>query len=187
MVEHNLSWDQVVQMCRQAHPEDEQLVADAFQADQLGLEAAEADAAERAQARERLAAARAEIADARVEIAEARAAMAAPPAAPPADAVIHDIAVDANDDDVVPARFRCDGDQLVLVVSFETVAGDVLAVRLGQRRRKPTTMQSPWLGGTCAPTWIRSRGGALLPRGSSRRTGSWRAPSPPGTKQWRRR
>jgi hypothetical protein len=41
MAEHNLSWDQVVHMCRQAHPEDEQLVADAFQADQLGQEAAE--------------------------------------------------------------------------------------------------------------------------------------------------
>jgi hypothetical protein len=34
MAEHNLSWDQVVQMCCQAHPEeDEQLVADTFQAD----------------------------------------------------------------------------------------------------------------------------------------------------------
>jgi hypothetical protein len=49
MFEHNLSWDQVVHMCRQAHPEDEQLVADAFQADQLGLEATEAEVAEMAE------------------------------------------------------------------------------------------------------------------------------------------
>ncbi|KAM0892637.1 hypothetical protein ACQ4PT_025627 [Festuca glaucescens] len=140
MAEHNLSWDQVVQMCRHVHPEeDEELVATAVQADQLDLEAAaaeaevaeaeaEAEVAERAEGR--LAATRAEIADARAELAdaraalaEARAAMAAPPAAPPADAVIHDI---ADDDAPVPGRFECAGDQFVLVASFETLAGDAL-------------------------------------------------------------
>ncbi|KAM0892633.1 hypothetical protein ACQ4PT_025627 [Festuca glaucescens] len=49
--------------------------------------------------------------------------MAAPPAAPPADAVIHDI---ADDDAPVPGRFECAGDQFVLVASFETLAGDAL-------------------------------------------------------------
>ncbi|XP_047051996.1 myosin-5-like [Lolium rigidum] len=39
MAEHNLSWDQVVQMCRHTHPEeDEELVATAVQDDQLDLE-----------------------------------------------------------------------------------------------------------------------------------------------------
>jgi FAD/FMN-containing dehydrogenase len=96
MAEHNLSWNQVVQMCHHAHPkEDEQLVADAFQVEQLDLEAAEAEVAE-AEVAERLATARAEIVDARAELAEARAAMAAPPT----DVVIHDIAAD---DDDVPA------------------------------------------------------------------------------------
>ncbi|KAK1650114.1 hypothetical protein QYE76_067919 [Lolium multiflorum] len=79
MAEPNLSWDQIVQMCRQAHLEEEELVADAFQAEQLDLEAVEAEvaeAAERAQGRERLAAARTEIADARDELADARAALA---------------------------------------------------------------------------------------------------------------
>jgi multidrug resistance efflux pump len=84
MAEHNLSWDQVVQMCRQAHLEDEQLVANGFQAEQLDLEAAEAEvaeaevaeaegeAAEPTQGCERLSEARAEIADARAELADAR-------------------------------------------------------------------------------------------------------------------
>jgi hypothetical protein len=41
MAEHNLSWDQVVQMRRQVHPEEEEhLAADAFQAEQLDREAA---------------------------------------------------------------------------------------------------------------------------------------------------
>jgi hypothetical protein len=43
-------------------------------------------------------------------------------AAPPADAVIHDIAVD----DDVPSRFECADDQQVLLASFETLAGDAL-------------------------------------------------------------
>jgi hypothetical protein len=51
--------------------------------------------------------ARAEISDARAKLAEAWAAMAAPPAAPPVDTVIHDI---ADDDDVVPGRFDCGDD-----------------------------------------------------------------------------
>ncbi|KAK1682596.1 hypothetical protein QYE76_043444 [Lolium multiflorum] len=129
MAEHNLSWDQVVQMCHQAHPEDEYLVVNVFQAEQLDLEAteveaevaeAEAEAVERAQGRERLAAARAEIADTRAELAEARAELAeahAAMAAPPVEAIIHDIV----DDDVVPSRFECVDNQQVLLASFETL------------------------------------------------------------------
>ncbi|KAK1608681.1 hypothetical protein QYE76_032354 [Lolium multiflorum] len=124
MAKHNLSWDKLVQMCRQAHPKDEQLVADAFQVEQLDLEA---EAAEHAQGRERLAVARTEITDARAELAEVRAelteARAAPPVAPPADAVIHDI---ADDDVVVPSHFECADDQRVLLASFESLAGDAL-------------------------------------------------------------
>jgi hypothetical protein len=41
MAEHNLSWDQVVQMCREVHPEEEeQLATNALQAEQLDREAA---------------------------------------------------------------------------------------------------------------------------------------------------
>jgi hypothetical protein len=47
MAEHNFSWDQVVQMCRQVHPkEEQQLDADAFQIEQLDREVAEAEVAE---------------------------------------------------------------------------------------------------------------------------------------------
>ncbi|KAK1661877.1 hypothetical protein QYE76_050036 [Lolium multiflorum] len=106
MADHNLSWEHVVQMCRHLHlDEDEEVAAADVQAEQLDLEAAVAEAAERAEGR--LAATRAEIAnaiahlaDARAELAEARAAMAAPLEAPPTDAVIHDI----TDDDPPCAR-----------------------------------------------------------------------------------
>ncbi|KAK1619730.1 hypothetical protein QYE76_025247 [Lolium multiflorum] len=105
MADH-MSWEQVVDICRQLHPEEEEdeVAAAGVEAQQLDLEVAEAEAevaeaeaeaAERAEGR--LAATRAEIAnamaelaDARAELAEARAALAAPPA----DAVIHDIADD---------------------------------------------------------------------------------------------
>jgi hypothetical protein len=59
----------------------------------------------------------AELADARAELAEARTAIAAPPA----DAVIHDI---ADDDPPVPRRFEFAGDQWVMLASFESLAGD---------------------------------------------------------------
>nr|XP_051190760.1 homeobox-leucine zipper protein HOX4-like [Lolium perenne] len=72
----------------------------------------------------------AELADAVAELANARAAMAAPPP----DAVIHDI---ADDDAPVPGRFDCAGDQLVLVVSFETLAGNA------QRRQLPRLSAEP--------------------------------------------
>ncbi|KAK1670228.1 hypothetical protein QYE76_058387 [Lolium multiflorum] len=73
-------------MCRHLHPEeDEEVVSAGVEAEQQDLEAATAEAAERAEGR--LAATRAEIAnamaelaDARAELAEARAAIAAPPA-----------------------------------------------------------------------------------------------------------
>ncbi|KAK1662854.1 hypothetical protein QYE76_051013 [Lolium multiflorum] len=129
MGEHNLSWDQVVQMCRQVHPkEEEKLAADAFQAEQLDQEAADAEAAGRALERQRRAAAmeeisearaelRAELTEARAELAEARAKMATAsaalaaalpfPTAPPTDDVIHDIADDNEDE---PIRFMFSGD-----------------------------------------------------------------------------
>ncbi|KAK1618564.1 hypothetical protein QYE76_024081 [Lolium multiflorum] len=129
MAGQNLSWEHVVQMCRHLHPEEEEEVVAGVEAQQLDLEAAEAEvaeavavAAERAEGR--LAATRAEIAnamaelaDARAELAEARAAMAAPPA----DAVIHDI---MDEDAPILGRFDCADDQLILVTSFETLAGD---------------------------------------------------------------
>jgi hypothetical protein len=66
----------------------------------------------------------AELADARAKLAEARAAIAAPPA----DAVIHDI----WDDDVpVPMRFDCAGDQRILLASFESLAGRPAQSALG--------------------------------------------------------
>ncbi|KAK1608996.1 hypothetical protein QYE76_032669 [Lolium multiflorum] len=114
-------------MCPHVHPEeDEELVAAGVQAEQLDLEeaAAEAevaDAAERAEGQ--LAVTRVEITDIRAALAEARAAMAVPPAAPPADAVIHDI---ADDDAPEPGRFKCADDQFVLAASFETLAGNAL-------------------------------------------------------------
>jgi hypothetical protein len=78
MAEHNLSWDQVIQMCRQVHlEEDEQLAADAFQVEQLDLETTEAEVGGRALERQRLLmATRAEITEARAVLAEARAALA---------------------------------------------------------------------------------------------------------------
>jgi hypothetical protein len=121
MADH-MSWEHVVHMCRQLHPEEEEdeVAAAGVEAQQLDLEVAEAEAAERAEGR--LAATRAEIAnamadlaDARAELAEARAAMAAPPVAPPAD-----------DDAPVPRRFECFGHQLVLVASLDTLVGDAL-------------------------------------------------------------
>jgi hypothetical protein len=129
MADH-ISWEQVVQMCRHLHPEEEEEVVTAgVEAQQLDLDAvaaeaevAQAEAAERAEGR--LAATRAEIAntmaelaDARAELGEARAAIAAPPT----DAVIHDI---ADDVPPVPTRFECAGDQRVLLASFESLAGD---------------------------------------------------------------
>ncbi|KAK1682266.1 hypothetical protein QYE76_043114 [Lolium multiflorum] len=93
MADH-ISWEHVVQMCRQLHPEEE-VAAAGVEAQQLDLEAAAAEAAEHAEGRlaatrAEIANARAELVDARAELAEARAAMAAPPA----DAVILDIADD---------------------------------------------------------------------------------------------
>ncbi|KAK1669001.1 hypothetical protein QYE76_057160 [Lolium multiflorum] len=124
-------WEHVVQMCRHLHPEvEEEVAAAGVEAQQLDLvaaaevEVAEAveEVAERAEGR--LAATRAEIAnakaeldDARAELAEARVAIAAPPA----DAVIHDI---ADDDPPVPRRFECAGNQRVLLASFESLARD---------------------------------------------------------------
>ena len=120
-------------MCRLLHPEEEEVVAAGVEAQQLDLEAAEAEvaeaevaeaeveAAEPTQGCERLSEARAEIADARAELAEARVAIAAPPA----DAVIHDIA-DDDPPPPVPSRFECAGDQRVLLASFETLARDAL-------------------------------------------------------------
>ncbi|KAK1654055.1 hypothetical protein QYE76_071860 [Lolium multiflorum] len=106
MADH-MSWEQVVDICRQLHPEEEEeVVAAGVEAQQLDLEVA-AEAAERAEGR--LAATRAEIAnamaelaDARAELAEARAALAAPPA----DAVIHDI---ADDDPPCPGASSAPG------------------------------------------------------------------------------
>ncbi|KAK1627051.1 hypothetical protein QYE76_001366 [Lolium multiflorum] len=195
MADH-ISWEHVVQMCRQVHPEEEEeeVAAAGVEAQQLDLDAAAAEAevaeavaeaAERAEGR--LAATRAEIAnamaelaDARAELAEARAAMAAPPA----DAVIHDI---ADDDPPCPAASSAPATSGFCSRPSSPWLGTPSAVRLGWRRRKPTAMRRPWLVGSCAPTWTRSSVGPLLPRGSSRRTGSWRSPSPPGTKRWRRR
>lgn len=84
----------------------------------------------------------AELADARAELAEARAAIAAPPA----DAVIHDI---ADDDVPVPMRFDCAGDQLVLLASFESLAGDA------QRRQA-------WLAEEEAHSYAMAMAGGLM-------------------------
>jgi hypothetical protein len=145
MAEHNLSWDQVVQIYREVHPdgpnlaelcateafEEEQLAANALQTEQLDWEAATdakvAEAAWCALERQRWAAAMVEIVDAtaklRADLVEARTEMAAPSAAPPANTVIHDIAAA---DDTVPGRFECACDQRILLASFETLAGDAL-------------------------------------------------------------
>ncbi|KAK1605708.1 hypothetical protein QYE76_029381 [Lolium multiflorum] len=126
MADH-MNWEHVVHMCRQLHPEEEEEVAAAGVEAQLDMEVAvaEAEVAEAAERAEgRLAATRAEIANAMAELADARAELAearAAIAAPPADAVIHDI---ADDDVPVPMRFECAGDQLVLLASFESLAGD---------------------------------------------------------------
>ncbi|KAK1660404.1 hypothetical protein QYE76_048563 [Lolium multiflorum] len=78
MAEHNLRCDQVVHICCQVHPEEEQLAADAFRAEQLDREVAEA--AGRTLERQRLLAGKTEIADAkaelRAEFAEAREELA---------------------------------------------------------------------------------------------------------------
>ncbi|KAK1647947.1 hypothetical protein QYE76_065752 [Lolium multiflorum] len=86
MAEHDLSWDQVIQMCREVETfEEEELVADALQAEQLDRQAAEAEAVGWALEHQRRAAAmeelQAELAEARAELAEARAEMAAASAA----------------------------------------------------------------------------------------------------------
>ncbi|KAK1631225.1 hypothetical protein QYE76_005540 [Lolium multiflorum] len=95
-------------MCRQLHPEEEEEVAAAgVEAQQLDIEAAPGMAQRAGGASRRPAEivnAMAKLVDARAELAEARAAMAAPPA----DAVILDI---ADDDDPVPSRFDCASDQ----------------------------------------------------------------------------
>ncbi|KAK1645499.1 hypothetical protein QYE76_063304 [Lolium multiflorum] len=143
MADH-ISWEHVVQMCRHLHPEEEEeeeeVAAADIEAQQLDLEAAEAEVAEAVAERRaegRLAATRAEIANAMAELADAMAELAEARAAivaPPADAVIHDI---ADDDPPVPNRLECAGDQRVLLASFESLAGDA----------QPTGMRWPWLGG----------------------------------------